>query len=81
MEVMLIVQCPHCGGDVVIEQLNCKIFRHGIFKKNGKQINPHSPKSDCDMYVEKGLIYGCGKPFRVVVQDNNTYKAEICDYI
>jgi hypothetical protein len=78
---MIIVQCPHCGCDVVIEQLNCKIFRHGIFKKDGKQINPHASKEDCDMYIEKELIFGCGKPFRVVLYEDNTYKAEICDYI
>ena len=78
---MIIVQCPHCGGDVIIEQLNCKIFRHGIFKKDGKQINPHASKEDCDKWLEKELIFGCGKPFRVVAQEEKTYKAEICDYI
>lgn len=78
---MIIVQCPHCGCDVIIEQLNCKIFRHGVFKDSGKQINPHAPKIDCDMYIEKELIYGCGKPFIVLQQSDNSYKAEICDYI
>ena len=33
--------CPHCGMMVEVQkqQLNCKIFRHGIFKQN---LNPLS---------------------------------------
>ena len=77
---MIIVQCPHCKGEIVIEQLNCKIFRHGIFKKNGKQINPHEKKVVCDMYIEKDLIFGCGKPFKVI-EKKDKYEAIICDYI
>jgi DNA-directed RNA polymerase subunit RPC12/RpoP len=41
---MIEIQCPHCNGTVMVKQLNCKIFRHGVFKKNGKQINPHAKK-------------------------------------
>jgi hypothetical protein len=75
-----IVKCPHCEDDIIIEKLNCRIFRHGIFKKNGKQIPPHSKKEICDLLVEKDLIYGCGKPFKVILQDN-VYTPIICDYI
>ena len=32
-----------------IEQLNCKIFRHGTLRSNGKQIDPHSPKDLCSI--------------------------------
>ncbi len=79
---MIEVYCPHCNGTIIIEieQLNCKIFRHGVFKKNGKQINPHEKKNLCDEYKEKDLIYGCGKPFIVIVK-NDKYTTEICDYI
>ncbi len=77
---IIIVQCPHCNGDVVIQELNCKIFRHGVHKKDGKQINPHAPKSECDALVEKDLIHGCGKPF-LVKQKGSDYKADVCDYI
>ena len=75
-----IVKCPHCEDDIIIEKLNCKIFRHGIFKKNGNQIPPHSKKEICDSLVDKELIYGCGKPFKVVLQDN-VHTPIICDYI
>ena len=29
-----IVECPHCKNPVLIEKLNCCIFRHGILKHN-----------------------------------------------
>ena len=76
----LILECPHCNSQVIIEQLNCKIFRHGIFKKTNKQINPHATKIECDNYINNNLIYGCGKPFKINIV-NNIYKTEICDYI
>ena len=82
---MIIVQCPHCNGEVIIEELACRIFRHGIFKIDGKQIDPHAKKEDCDKYIEKDLIFGCGKPFKVIEKDNKekeiNYEAIICDYI
>jgi hypothetical protein len=76
-----IIQCPYCGVQVLIEQINCAIFRHGIFKSNGEQINPHTPKVECDRLFEKNQIYGCGKPFKLVKDISNNWIAEICDYI
>ena len=78
---MIIVLCPHCDGTVVVEQLNCQIFRHGVYKANGQQMNPHTPKEECDAAVEKERIYGCGKPFKVVLNEESKYTAIICDYI
>jgi hypothetical protein len=71
--------CPHCGGafQVNIRQFNCRIFRHGILKKTGKQINPHLPKEKCDNLRENDLIWGCGKPFKITTT-NDVVK---CDYI
>ena len=57
--------------------MNCKIFRCGIYKSNGQQINPHLNKSICDELAANDLIYGCGKPFLI---DNNN-NALICEYI
>lgn len=73
---MLIVLCPHCGDYVEILELNCRIFRHGVYKKNMTQINPHMPRPDCEALITNNEIYGCGKPFKVV-----DAKAESCDYI
>lgn len=72
------VVCPHCGGVVVIEAVNCGIFRHGTFKASGRQIPPHARKAECDRWAERGEIYGCGKPFRV---SRDVSGATMCDYI
>ena len=40
----VVVECPHCFTPVLIEKINCGVFRHGTLKSNRKQINPHSVK-------------------------------------
>lgn len=79
-KIEIVVECPHCKGTVIVEQLNCQIFRHGTFKKNGKQINPHESKENCDKFVKEELIHGCGKPFKVV-SENGAHTAVECEYI
>ena len=74
------VNCPHCSTTIEVLQLNCKIFRCGIYKESLEQINPHMCKEECDRLFNNNLIYGCGRPFRVEVI-NNEYKSTICDYI
>ena len=59
-----ILKCPHCNEYVIIEKINCAIFRHGIFKNNLQQIDPHALKELCDFFIQNNLIYGCGKPFK-----------------
>ena len=81
-----IVECPHCKNPVLIEKLNCCIFRHGILKHNGNQIDPHASKDLCDFYIEKQLILGCGKPFQIVLNENaknndDKFITVICEYI
>jgi tRNA 2-selenouridine synthase SelU len=78
----IIIICPHCQISVLIEQLNCKIFRHGTFKHNGQQINPHETKEVCDYFVANNMIYGCGKPFKIEQKpESNEFVAVICDYV
>jgi hypothetical protein len=74
------VKCPHCDDYIIIEQINCAIFRHGVLKSNLTQINPHLAKSECDRLKESDLIYGCGKPFKVIFS-NNEWCGIICEYI
>jgi hypothetical protein len=78
--INLIILCPHCESYIEIEQLNCRIFRHGIFRATGKQIDPHSSKEKCDYYVANSLIYGCGKPF-MIERSGDEYLPSICNYI
>lgn len=77
-----IILCPHCKDIIQImkNQLNCKIFRHGIYKKSLEQINPHMSKKECDYLYHNNLIYGCGKPFKVEI-NNGSLKVDVCDYI
>lgn len=70
------VSCPHCGGLIEITELNCKIFRHAIFKNGGIQLNPHASKEECDKVIKDNLVYGCAKPFEIINE-----KAVKCEYI
>lgn len=74
------IQCPHCAEYVIIEQVNCAIFRHGALKSTLSQINQHLSKSNCDKLKDLDLIYGCGKPFKILLKDNIWIGIE-CDYI
>ena len=77
---LFLIECPHCNQIIEIELINCGIFRHGTYKATGEQIDPHMSKEGCDEVVKKGLIYGCGRPFRII-DSNGLYIIEICEYI
>jgi hypothetical protein len=80
-EINIIVICPNCGDFILIEQLNCCIFRHGVFISTNQQIDPHASKDLCEYYSKNKLIYGCGKPYKIITNDKNEYIAINCDYI
>lgn len=71
-------KCPYCKSSIVVmkNELNCKIFRCGVLKKNNEPINPHAPKVECDRLKELDLIDGCGRPF--IFRGDYVEK---CDYI
>ena len=73
-----IIICPHCKEYIIIQEVNCGIFRHAIYK-SGEQINPHLKKELCEQLIKEGKIFGCGKPFRLIVKDK--MMAVECDYI
>lgn len=76
-----VISCPHCQEPIIIykKELNCHIFRHGVYRENLKQIDPHLKKEECDRLSSKSEIYGCGKPFQIV-EHKNTYQPIMCDY-
>jgi|SaaInlV_100m_DNA_2_1039680.scaffolds.fasta_scaffold01851_2 hypothetical protein len=79
-----IFNCPHCDAliEVCQNQTNCLIFRHGSLKENNTQIDPHLGKEECDRLFNENLIYGCGKPFKLVRNGTNEIdKVVVCDYI
>lgn len=78
----MFVECPHCSQMIEIIELNCRIFRCGILKSDYKQINPHLSKLECERLFAEKLIFGCGKPFRILESEPNQELTAIkCDYI
>ena len=76
----IFVECPHCGGGILVIAINCAIFRHGVFKGVTRQLPPHETKSECDSLSQQGVIWGCGRPFRLEKGDS-VYTAVKCEYI
>ena len=60
-----VVKCPHCNSYLIIEKLNCGIFRDACFL-NGEPIDPHSSREQIEIYQKNNMIVGCGNPFRIV---------------
>jgi hypothetical protein len=56
MDDYIVIKCPHCHEEIVVmkEEINCAIFRHGVLKATGQQINPHASKEECDELNDKG---------------------------
>jgi hypothetical protein len=77
----LLVECPHCNHLVLISEINCQIFRHAAYKINGEQLPPHTNQKACEELFKAGLLYGCGKPFRIVKNLVNENVAVKCAYI
>ena len=75
-------KCPNCNTDIEVlkQQTNCRIFRCGIYKRNGNPIPPHTKKEECDRLFNNNLIYGCSKPFKFVYSNTGNY-VETCGYI
>ena len=60
----IILTCCNCNNIFIVntKEFNCKILRHGIYKSNYQQINPHLPKNECDRLFNNDLIYGIFDP-------------------
>ena len=80
MEDNTIITCPNCNEFIIIEKLNCGIFRHGVIKSTGQIMDPHLNKLECEKLITNNLIYGCGKPFQIII-NNGITELKICDYI
>jgi len=76
-----IITCPQCNEPVLIEKVNCSIFRHGVLIENGAQIDPHASVELCTYYITNNRIYGCGKPFKLVKNEEGKFVAIVCEYI
>lgn len=88
---MLNFLCPHCEyfTQVALNDLNCRIFRHGFFvQRNNKneivallnQIDPHETEEACNNYRNNPNITGCCKPFQIINKGSD-YFVQKCGYI
>jgi len=67
------ITCPYCNGKIEILELNCRIFRHGIFRDTGLQIGQHLKEDFVNELLNQNKIFGCGKQFKIN-RDNNIIK-------
>ena len=74
-----VVDCPHCGGTVILISIGCGVFRHGFFK-SGEQMPPHASEAECRAAIRNGKIVGCGQPFKVEYEGKKMV-ARICGFI
>jgi len=61
------MDCPYCKTKIILEKINCGIFRCGIYQlKNGKfrQLPKHGSKNRIDTIKNKYKVYGCGNPVK-----------------
>lgn len=79
-----VFECPHCYMQVQvgINEVNCSIFRHAVYKTTGEQVSPHLPEVMCRELMKKGIVYGCAKPFKLSRGISGMVeRVEICEYI
>ncbi len=50
-------------------------------QKTNEQIDSHLSEEKCNILIKNDLIYGCGKPFQIIIQDDGTWIIQKCEYI
>ena len=75
-----IFECPQCGLFVLVnkKETNCCIFRHAVMKNTYQQIGPHTKKETCEKLKQENKVFGCAKPFRIILSKKHV---ETCGYI
>jgi len=73
-----LIQCLNCQVSiwVPVNQINCRIFRCGVYKADSQPIHPHLSKDECTRLVSENLIFGCGTAFYF---DGTNLR--LCEYI
>ena len=69
MERLIMFTCPYeeCQGTITVapNQINCGVFRHGVYKTSGRPVGAHLSQDKCLELVKQGKVYGCVQPFRI----------------
>ena len=69
------IECPHCGIEIGILEINCGIFRCG-FLGDQQPIPPHATEQQCREWKNNNhVLRGCAQPFEF-----NGEILRICDY-
>ena len=64
--VPFVIDCPYCGLPIEIISFNCRIYRHGYFKKNMRQLGQHIKESTVDnLLKQNNIIPPCGRQFKI----------------
>jgi hypothetical protein len=68
-ESLIMFTCPYeeCQGTITVapNQINCGVFRHGVYKATGRPVGAHLSQDKCLELVRQGKVYGCVQPFRI----------------
>ena len=80
-----VFNCPHCDCSIQVlrNEVNCAIFRHGVRKTSFQPLNPHESRAVCENLAATDALFGCGQPFRLI-KDSTTgivTSVEKCDWI
>ncbi len=60
------MNCPYCGIQIELIEINCGILRCGIYKNkkgNIKQLPKHASKEKIDS-LKPYIVLGCGMPIK-----------------
>ena len=78
----LYITCPHCDCIFMVlpNEINCRIFRHFVFKDSFEQLNPHASESECNRVVQENLGYGCAKPIELIRDGKDNWIPVKCTY-
>ena len=68
-----VVTCPHCKDPIVIQYINCGIFRHGTYRQSGKQVKPHLNQTIPDYVLHRLSV-----SFRLRLQESFQ---SACEYL
>ncbi len=67
---LYIFNCPYCNDIITVlkSQINCRKFIHGVYKKDMKQVKPHSKQDFCNKLIENNEIYNPNFYIKVYIE-------------
>lgn len=60
-----IIECPYCNVKLLITEYNCRIFIHGYYKSNMKQVGQHLKQLTIQSLLKQKKVIGCMGQFRI----------------